>query len=85
MLKSLLEAVLGRRRVRALQTLVAGIIAGAMILVPGASAAIFRTAIHEEQAQIEPLVEHLLHHFSQHFDHGHLPHLPRGAQQHRHR
>jgi hypothetical protein len=84
MWRLLLEALLGRRRVRALQTLVAGITAAVMILLPGAAAAIFRTAIREEQARIAPLVEQLLRHFSQHLEHGHLLHLPHAVQQHPH-
>ena len=84
MLELLLKTVLGRRRVSALRTLVAGIIAAVMILVPGASAAIFRTAIHEEQARFAPLIEQLLRHVSQHLDHGHLLHLPHAVQPHPH-
>ncbi len=84
MLKLLLEAVLGRRRVRALQTLVASVTAAVMILVPGAAAAIFRTAIHEEQARITPLVEQMVRHLSQHLDHGHPLHPPYAVQQHPH-
>jgi hypothetical protein len=84
MLKLLLKTVLGQRRVRALRTLVAGIVTAVMILVPGASAAIFRTAIHEEQARIAPLIEQLLRHFSQHLDHGRLLHLRHAVQPHPH-
>jgi len=81
MLILLLEAVLGRPTVRALQTLVAGVTAAVMILVPGATAAIFRAAIHEEQARITPLVEQMVRHLAQHLDPRHLLHLPHAVQQ----
>ena len=81
MLKALLEAVLGRRRVRALRTLVTSLTAALMILVPGAAGAVFRTAIHEEQARVTPLVEQFVRHISQHFDYARPLHLPHIEQQ----
>jgi hypothetical protein len=87
----LLETILSRRKVRALralralQTLVAGVTATVMILVPGAAAAIFRTAIREEQARITPLVEQIVRRLSQHLDHGRPLRLSHAVQQHPHR
>lgn len=84
MWRLLLEALLGRRRVRALQSLVAGITAAVMLLVPGAAAAIFGTAIHEEQARIMPVLEQVVSRLSQALHHGYLLHLPYAVHQHPH-
>jgi hypothetical protein len=84
MLEVLLKAVLGPRRVGALQTLAACVAAAVMVLVPGAAAAIFRTAIREEQARITPLVEQMVRRQSQHLDHGYLLRLRRDVQQQPH-
>jgi hypothetical protein len=72
--------VLGRRRVQAIRTLVAGVTVAATLLVPGASAAIFRTEIHEEQTRIQPLVEQWLRDVSRYLDQRPSMH-PRAPQQ----
>lgn len=73
MLKLLLEAVLGRRRVRTLRRLLAAVTA-AVILVPGAAAAVFLTVIYVEQAQITPVLKQMVHHLSEPLDRGQLQH-----------
>jgi hypothetical protein len=82
MLKLLLEAVFGRRMVKALQTLVAGIALAVMVLVPGAAATIFHTAIHEEQERITPFVEHTVDHLSRNLNHKDLLQSPHATWQH---
>lgn len=57
MWRLLLEALLGRRRVRALRHLVVGVTGSVILFVPGAATAIFRTAIQAEQARITPVLE----------------------------
>jgi hypothetical protein len=85
MWKLLLEAVLGRRRVRALRRLAAGATVMVMVFVPGAAAAILRIAIHEEQEQVTPLFEQLTHVLSKRLGHGHRLHVSHAAQLHGHR
>jgi hypothetical protein len=84
MWKVLLEALLGWRRVRALRSLLAGVIAAVMILAPGTAAAIFRTAIHEEQARITPLLEQMTRQLTARLDRGQRPHLAHSVQRHLH-
>jgi hypothetical protein len=85
MLSLVLEAALGRRKFRTLRRLVAGITAAVLIVVPGAAAAMFRTAVHEEQARITPLVDEMMRQVVQHLDHGHRLYPPRAIRQHPHR
>jgi hypothetical protein len=80
----LLEELLGKRRVRALRNLVAGIAAAVVLLVPGAAAAIFATAIHEEQARIVPILKQMVSRLSQGLHDGHLLHPLHDVQRHSH-
>jgi hypothetical protein len=82
--KWLLEELLGRQRVRTLRRLVAGITAAVVLLVPGAAATIFATAIHEEQARIMPILKQMVSRLSQGLHHGHLLHPPYDVQRHSH-
>lgn len=72
MLMLILEAMLGRRTVRALRRLVAGTVAAVLLLVPGAHAAILGIAIHEEQARVAPVIEQMVRQISRSFDRGHI-------------
>lgn len=79
MWKLLFEALLGRSKLRTVQSIVDAITAAVILLVPGAAAAIFGTAIYWEQARITPIVVQMVHHASQ------TLHLPYSLQQRPHR
>lgn len=80
MWKLLLDALLGRRRVRKLRRLLVAVIAAVMILAPATGAAILRTWIRHEAAHITPVLEQIAQHLDRRLDQGRPLRLPRVVQ-----
>ncbi|HTU78870.1 MAG TPA: hypothetical protein VMF09_08945 [Solirubrobacteraceae bacterium] len=61
-----------------------GAIAAVILLVPTARGAILRTAIHEEQARIAPVIAQLMRQISRNLDRGRSLHVTTGVKQSHH-